>query len=134
MERTFERDFRALGEIFEFTGRFAATHRIEESLGYSINLIVEELFTNMVKYNTGGDHPIRIRMDVGGGKLRIELFDEDVDPWDPAQAPEVKVDQPIDERRAGGLGLYLVRSIADDLAYEYDNRQMKITVIKNLER
>ena len=134
MEKTFERDFRALGEIFEFTGRFAAAHRIEESLGYSIDLICEELFTNMVKYNTGGGHPIRIRMDLDGGRLRIELFDEDVDPWNPAQAPEVRVDQLVEERRAGGLGLYLVRAISDGLTYEYENRQMKITVIKNMER
>jgi anti-sigma regulatory factor (Ser/Thr protein kinase) len=95
MEKSFERDFRALGEIFEFAGRFAAAHRIEESLGYSINLVVEELFTNMVKYNTGGGHPIRIRMDLDNGRLRIELIDEDVDPWDPAEAPEVRFDQPI---------------------------------------
>jgi len=134
MERSFERDFRALGEIFEFAGRFAAAHRIEESLVYSINLVVEELFTNMVKYNTGAGHPIRIRMNLDDGRLRIELIDEDVDPWDPAEAPEVRVDQLIEERRAGGLGLYLVRSIVDELKYEYENRQMKVTVIKNLER
>lgn len=134
MERSFERDFRALGEIFEFTGRFAAAHRLEELLGLSINLIVEELFTNMVKYNTGAGQPIHISMDVDDGRLRIELVDEDVDPWDPTAAPVVRVDQPIEERRAGGLGLHLVRSIADDLKYEYEDRRMKITVIKNLER
>lgn len=134
MERSFERDFRALGEIFDFAGRFAAAHRIEESLGHSINLVVEELFTNMVKYNTGAGHPIRIRMDLDNGRLRIELIDEDVDPWDPAEAPKVRVDQLIEERRAGGLGLYLVRSIVDELKYEYENRQMKVTAIKNLER
>jgi len=134
MERSFERDFRALGEIFDFAGRFAAAHRIEESLGHSINLVVEELFTNMVKYNTGAGHPIRIRMDVDNERLRIELVDEDVDRWDPAEAPKVRVDQLIEERRAGGLGLYLVRSIVDELKYEYENRQMKVTVIKKLER
>ena len=134
MERSFERDFRALGEIFEFTGRFAESHKIQASLGNSINLIVEELFTNMVKYNTGAGHPIRIRLNVDDERLRIELIDEDVDRWDPAEAPDVHVDQLIEERRAGGLGLYLVRSIADELTYEYENRKMKVTVIKNLER
>jgi anti-sigma regulatory factor (Ser/Thr protein kinase) len=134
MERSFERDFRALGEIFEFTGRFAAAHRIDESLSFSIHLVVEELFTNMVKYNTGAGHPIRIRLNADDRKLCVELVDEDVDPWDPDEAPDVRVDRPIEERRAGGLGLYLVRSIADKLTYEYENRRMKITVIKNLER
>lgn len=134
MDGSFERDFRALGDIFAFTGRFAEAHGLEEPLKYSINLVVEELFTNMVKYNTGGGHPIEIRISVRDGSLRIELVDEDVDPWNPGLVPSVKVDQPIEERKAGGLGLYLVRSIVDDLKYEYANRQMKVTAIKNLER
>jgi len=118
----------------EQAGRVKRLLSVEESLGYSINLVVEELFTNMVKYNTGAGHPIRIRMNLDDGRLRIELIDEDVDRWDPAEAPKVRVDQLIEERRAGGLGLYLVRSIVDELKYEYENRQMKVTVIKNLER
>jgi len=134
MEKSFERDFRSLGDIFAFTDIFVEVHGFEESLRYAVNLVIEELFTNMVKYNTGGGHPIEIRISVRDGHLRIELIDDDVDPWDPAQVPEVKLDRPIEERRAGGLGLYLVRAIVDELTYEYKNRQMKVTAIKNLER
>jgi len=134
MDGSFERDFGALGDIFAFTQRFAEAHGLDEPLMYSINLVVEELFTNMVKYNTGGGREIAIRIDVLDGTLRIELVDDGVDPWDPNQAPAVKTDQPLEERKPGGLGLYLVRSIVDDLQYEYANRQMKVTAIKNLER
>lgn len=134
MDGSFERDFGGLGEVFAFTERFAEAQRFDEPLRYSINLVVEELFTNMVKYNTGGGCHIAIRLDVRDGTLRIELVDDDVDPWDPNEAPAVKLDQPIEERKPGGLGLYLVRSIVDDLKYEYTNRQMKVTAIKNLER
>jgi serine/threonine-protein kinase RsbW len=134
MDGSFERDFDALGEVFAFTQLFAETHGVDEPLTYSINLVVEELFTNMVKYNTGGGRHIAIRLDVLDGTLRIELVDDDVDPWDPNEAPAVKTDQPIEERKPGGLGLYLVRSIVDELKYEYTNRQMKVTATKNLER
>lgn len=134
MDGSFERDFGALGEVFAFTKRFAEANRVDEPLRYSINLVVEELFTNMVKYNIGGGRQIAIRIDLRDGTLRIELVDDDVDPWDPNEAPAVKLDQPIEERKPGGLGLYLVRSIVDDLKYEYTNRQMKVTAIKNLER
>jgi len=133
MERSFERDFRALEEIFGFIARFVAQHRIDERLGSSIDLIVEELFTNMVKYNTGGGHPIRVRLDIDGGRLRIELVDEDVDPWDPTGVPGTVVDRPIEERKAGGLGLFLVRSIADEFKYDYADRRMRVTVTKKLE-
>lgn len=134
MERSFERDFRALGEVFDFAERFAASHRLDQCLRNSVNLIVEELFTNMVKHNTGGGHPIRIGMAIEKGRLRIELVDEDVDPWDPTQAPEVDVNRLVEERKPGGLGLHLVRSIADGIEYDYKDRRMTVTVIKNLER
>jgi anti-sigma regulatory factor (Ser/Thr protein kinase) len=134
MVESFERDFGALGDIFAFTARFAEANGFDESLRYSVNLVVEELFTNMVKYNTGAGHAIVVRMEIGSGSLRIELVDDDVDPWDPAKAPAVEVDRSIEERTPGGLGLYLVRSVVDELKYEYANRQMKVTAIRNLER
>jgi anti-sigma regulatory factor (Ser/Thr protein kinase) len=96
--------------------------------------VVEELFTNMVKYNTGGGQAIEIRMEMRSGSLRIELVDDDVEPWDPNEAPAVEIDRPAGERTPGGLGLYLVRSFVDELKYEYTDRQMKVTAIKNLER
>ena len=88
-------------------------HRVDESLRYSINLIVEELFTNMVKYNTGGGHPIAY-VWTSDGTLRIELVDEDVDPWDPAKLRRSRwisrsrsdagragsLSRPVDRRRA----------------------------------
>jgi len=134
MDGTFERDFRALGDIFAFTERFADAHGLDKALTYSIHLVVEELFTNMVKYNTGGGQAIEIRMEMRSGSLRIELVDDDVEPWDPNEAPAVKIDQTAEERTPGGLGLYLVRSFVDELKYEYTDRQMKVTAIKNLER
>ena len=134
MDGSFERDFRALGDIFAFTGRFSEAHGFDEPLRYSVNLVVEELFTNMVKYNVGGGHAISIRMEISNGSLRIELVDENVEPWDPKDAPAVDTGQPLEDRIPGGLGLYLVRSIVDDLNYEYANRRMKVTAVKNLER
>ena len=45
------------------------------------------------------------------------------------------VDAGIEERRPGGLGIYLVRKMVDDLNYDYEteDRRMRITVTKTLE-
>lgn len=134
MERSFERDVRALGDIFDFVDGFAEAQGLDHSLKNAVNLIVEELFTNMVRHNTGGGRSIRIGLSAGGGGIRIELVDEDVDPWDPTEVPAAPVDRSIEERKPGGLGLHLVRAIADKIEYDYKDRRMKVTVIKNLER
>jgi anti-sigma regulatory factor (Ser/Thr protein kinase) len=68
--------------------------------------------------------------------VHLELVDFDVEPFDPASAPEVAVTAGMDERRPGGLGLHIVRTMVDELAYDYDeeNRKMRISVTTSLER
>lgn len=134
MEQTFKRDFGALDEIFALVARFVGDNQIDEAVTFSINLAVEEIFTNMVKYNTGTQEDISIRIDRGRGSVTLELVDRDVDPFDPESAEGQPTDRPIEERKPGGLGLHLVKSVVDKVAYEYADRQMKVTVVKNLER
>jgi serine/threonine-protein kinase RsbW len=132
MKKEFQRDFKSLDEIFGFIGIGLAENQIDDSLSYSINLAVEELFTNMVRHNTGAGRPIAIEMTVNDGRLVITLVDEDVDPFDPSQIPDAQTDQPIEERKAGGLGLHLVKSIVDKITYEYKDRRMQVTITKEL--
>jgi anti-sigma regulatory factor (Ser/Thr protein kinase) len=134
MDAAFERDFRSLDEIFDFTDQFVQEQRFDESLRHVIYLVTEELFTNMVKYNTGAGNPIRIRLCRDNGHIRIQLVDEDVDYWDPKGLPAIGLEQLVENRKAGGLGLFIVRSVVDDLKYEYEDRRMKVTATKKLER
>jgi len=134
MDAAFEREFRSLDEIFEFTDRFVQQQRFDESLRHIIYLVTEELFTNMIKYNTGGGNPIRIRLCRDDGHIRIQLIDDDVDYWDPKGVPAVGLEQLVEDRKAGGLGLFIVRSIVDDLKYEYEDRRMRVTATKKVER
>ncbi len=133
-EKRFERNFDALKDIVEFTEKYLAEQGIGESVAWSINLAIEELFTNMVRHNTGAGHPIAIGFSAEGNHLTVQLVDDDVDPFDPSSVPEVSVDEAIDERDVGGLGLHLVKSIVDKITYEYENRRMRVTIVKNLER
>jgi anti-sigma regulatory factor (Ser/Thr protein kinase) len=134
MEQTFKRDIRSLEDIFAFIGRATFPRSVPDSVTFSINLAVEEIFTNMVKYNTSNNDEISISLVIDGKRAVIQLVDVDVDPFDPATREAVVLDKPLEDREIGGLGLHLVKSIVDKVAYEYQDRQMKVTVTKNLER
>lgn len=133
MQRSFDRDVRALSEIFNFTERFSDTHGLDQSLKHKNDLIIEELFMNMVRHNKGGGPTIRIRMELEGDRVVIELVDEDVDPWDPSTAPSADLDRLVENRRSGGLGLRLVRAVAEELRYDYEDRRMTVTATRRLE-
>lgn len=133
MEKSFQRGYASLDSIFEFVTGFLDQAAAGDAVTFSIKLAVEELFTNMVKYNPGSGE-ITIRMAREDDAVIVELLDDDVDPFDPANAAEASTDEPIEERRIGGLGLRLVRSAVDKISYEYDNRRMTIRLRKTLER
>jgi serine/threonine-protein kinase RsbW len=131
----FRREIGAIGEVFAFLETFADGQEIDEKTAFCINLVVEELFTNMVRHNEGGGDRITLSVERRNDRVHLELVDFDVEPFDPETAEIPPVDAGIEERSPGGLGIYLVRKMVDDLNYDYEigDRRMRITVTKTLE-
>jgi len=131
----FRREIEAIGEVFAFLETFADGQEIDEKTAFCINLVVEELFINMVRHNEGGGDRITLSIERRNDRVHLELVDFDVEPFDPETAEVPPVDAGIKDRRPGGLGIYLVKKMVDDLKYEYEtgNRRMRITVTKTLE-
>jgi anti-sigma regulatory factor (Ser/Thr protein kinase) len=133
--RGFRRDIESLGEVFQFLEDFIDEKAVDEGAAFCINLVVEELFTNMVKYNVGGRDHIAISAERVNDHVLLELIDWDVEPFDPGTVKKVAVSAGISERNPGGLGLHLVQKMVDDLDYTYDpeTRRMRVSVTKVLE-
>jgi phosphoserine phosphatase len=132
--KMFRRSFDSLQEIFAFTRAFFASHAVDPELLPVIDLTVEELFTNMVKYSPAGDAQVRIDMTAIAGGVETTLTDYDVEQFDVTRAPEVDINMPIEQRKPGGLGLHLIRRLVDSIAYEYaqERRQSRITFRKTV--
>jgi anti-sigma regulatory factor (Ser/Thr protein kinase) len=133
MEKHFQRDVKTLDKIFEFICEFIAENKIDESTAFSINFAIEEIFTNMVKYNPENQNNISISLNKDGNKLILCLTDYDVGHFDITKLKEVDISQSLQERKAGGLGLHIVKQMVDEIDYEYKNRNSRITIIKHLE-
>jgi phosphoserine phosphatase RsbU/P len=130
--RRFPRSFESLQDIFIYTADFFARHEIDSGLLPTIDLTVEELFTNMVKYSRTSDAEVRIDMATVAGGVEVTLTDYDVERFDVTRAPDADVNLPIEQRRPGGLGLHLIRRLVDSIDYDYspDSRQSRITFRK----
>ena len=61
------------------------------------------------------------------------LIDFNVDPFDITQAGEFDPSQSLEERKAGGMGIHLVKTVMDDIHYDYNEKERtsKIQLIKN---
>ena len=114
-------------------GCWFKSHRrgIDPEHVHNADLVIEQLFTNMVKYG-GGESDIAIGLQAGPERLTIELRDFGVEEWSVTQSPPVDVDAPLGQRRPGGLGLHLVKRIAEDFRYAYRDRTNIVTVTTRL--
>jgi serine/threonine-protein kinase RsbW len=135
MRRGFRREIDALEEIFQFLEGLTVAGDIDDRAAFTVNLVVEELFTNMVRHNAGGGGEIDISIERVDDGVRLVLVDPDAEPFDPASVPPPPVTEGIGDRQPGGLGLHLVHAMVDDVRYEHEpgTRQMRVAVFKRLE-
>lgn len=130
MDKTFKRSLSELQPIVAATEAYFAEHAIDPSIRMHVDLSIEELFVNMVKYNLGTQRDILLQFRPAPGGVEVSLTDFDVDPFDPTCVPDVDLDAPLEERVPNGLGLYLVSKMVDSIHYQYHDRQSRITFIK----
>jgi len=85
---------------------------------FSLNLVLEELFTNALKHGgcVGLAAAARVSLDARGGEIAVEFADRGA-AFDPASAPAPDFSSSLADRQPGGLGLHFVRQLAREVAY-----------------
>jgi len=117
MRRTFPRQMDSLQAIVAYVREFVARECPAGEAAPDLDLVLEELFTNMVRHGRGGD--VEIALERGSGGVVAELREHGAQPFDPTALPELDAESPLPRRRPGGLGLHLVRRLTTAFRYEY---------------
>ena len=98
-----------------------------------LDLVVEELFLNIALHGSPGG-PVRIICAPDGPGIVALEFSHGGPPFNPAtDAPEPDLDAPLADRRIGGLGLFLVREMAEAVDYRREDGMNRLTVKVKLE-
>ena len=94
------------------------TWNVAPRTAYRTQLVIEEVLSNVVRhgYPDGGQHEISVSVSRRDEGIEIRVRDDGVE-FDPSAAAPVDLDQPLGERRVGGLGIHLVRQFVDSLEY-----------------
>jgi anti-sigma regulatory factor (Ser/Thr protein kinase) len=130
MRKKFLRSYDSLEAIYEFTEEILVSARVAQAARYPVHFAMEELFTNMVKYNPDNSNEILLDVETNDDGVTVRMTDYDVDAFDVTRPRNVDVDAPLGQRKAGGLGLHLIQKMVDTLHYEYSDRQSTVTFTK----
>lgn len=132
MERHFKRDIDELSVIVPFLEEAVARYSLDAGASFALNMAVEELYTNMVKYNGNGADDILVSVERDGDWMTINLVDFDSEPFDLGMSGDVDVSASLHERKPGGLGIHLVKRFMDEVMYQYKDRKTTIRLVKKL--
>ena len=133
MEKHFQKRISSLEIMADFVARFLERNKIKEDTSFKLNLMIEEIFTNMVKYGNGGTDEMSLCLTIKGSEIVVTMIDFDVAPFDITESPEVDTHMPLNERKPGGLGLHLVKTLADEVIYEHVDGNSIVTMKMKIE-
>jgi serine/threonine-protein kinase RsbW len=117
-KKTFPARFEFLDEIREFVGQIARDGGFNDKEIYSLQLAADEAASNIIEhaYEDIPDADFEITCDMRGDELVITMRDWGK-PFNPSNVkmPNLKAD--LADRQIGGLGVYLMRKLMDDVHY-----------------
>ena len=109
---------------------FGVSHGISERIIRQFSLASDELVTNTILYGGSGLR-IDVEMRIADGSFCMTISDNGK-PFDPFSAPPPDLASPLADRAVGGLGVHIVRSLMDDVAYFCQDGLNHTTITKQI--
>lgn len=98
----------------------------------SVSVCVEEVFVNIAHYaypDRVGTAEVRVDVDSDEKSIVICFMDNGI-PFDPLDKAEPDIALPAEERQIGGLGIFMVKKLSDELSYKYADGWNVLTMKK----
>jgi serine/threonine-protein kinase RsbW len=133
---TFPGRFESLAAIGKFVTRAAEAAGLDERAVYAVQMAVDEACSNIIEHAYGGEGQgdIECTCLVSDDGLSVILRDRGRS-FDPAGVPPPDLHVSLEERDAGGLGLYFIRRLMDEVHFEFrPNLGNTLTMVKRKER
>ena len=123
-----------LDEVLAFADRHLEEAGCLPRIQMTLDIAIEEIFVNIAHYAyepETGDAEISITIDGDPAEAVIEFRDRGI-PFDPLAKEDPDVTLPAEERRIGGLGIFMVKKSMDGMEYRREDGQNILTIRKVL--
>jgi anti-sigma regulatory factor (Ser/Thr protein kinase) len=121
--------------VIDFVSEELASHDCPPKALYQIEVAIEEIRVNIASYaGLTADDGVEIRCEVLTDPLRVtvQFLDQGV-PFDPLAKEDPDISGEALMERTGGLGIFMVKQMMDDVSYAYENGMNTLTILKNLD-
>ncbi len=116
--------------VTEFVERVLICENCPDKARMKMLIALDEIFSNIVNYSGAS----QITVECGRSDNRILLcIQDDGAAFDPFSQSEPDITLDADQRKIGGLGIYLVKKSMTDATYEYRDGKNVITLEEEME-
>lgn len=121
----------ALSDALERVDQFAAGQDVPEAARRALMLALEESLANIIEhgYPDHRDHDIHIAVETGEREVCLEVTDSGVS-FDLRTLPAPDLSQSLEERPTGGMGVWLIRQMMDEIDYRRDGNYNRLRLVK----
>ena len=121
--------------VMEFVKKELSLYDCPDRALYQVEVAIEEILVNIVSYaGLTGDDGVEIRCEVLDDPLRVIVqFLDDGVPFDPLEQPDPDTSPEAIMDRVGGLGIFMVKQMMDEVSYAYENGKNTLTILKRLQ-
>jgi serine/threonine-protein kinase RsbW len=126
-------DLSELERVMSFVSELCARNSIPPETEYDLNLALDEIVTNVARHahRDGGEHHFTLHIALSKEEFVARIEDDGME-FNPLNHPIPNLDAPLEERKEGGLGIYLVRQIMTTVDYQRIAGKNVVTLRKKL--
>jgi len=118
-----------LGSALERVDEFWQTTPLGEAQQADLNIAIEEVLSNVIRHS-GAHDAISLKVTLDSRCTHIEIRDSGC-PFDPLAHPMPDPNAPLEQRRPGGLGIFMVVKMMDEVRYHRRDGLNCFTMIRN---
>ena len=123
-----------MGQVRDFIEHIGTKYKYSDKIINSYKLVIEEACTNIIRHGyrdiKGGE--ISIKAIVRQQSLTIVIIDQGIS-YDPRQAQTPDLEKYIQIGKKGGLGIFMMRKLMDDVQYNITSRGNELRLTKQRE-
>ena len=119
-----------LEKVLQFVSAFAKKFGITTKRVQELELATEEAVFNIIKYAYPEDTGL-VEVSCGvddNGRIIVEIMDTGT-PFNPLSQSKPNLTDNISDRKIGGLGIFFIRKMMDDVKYRHENGKNILTLI-----
>ncbi len=131
---TIENQLENLTQVASFVEEICEELGLGADWVFNLNLVLEEAMTNVIMYAypEGEKHEIWLLVQKEPDSMLTLVLEDEGIAFDPTEVPDADVTLSAEERPIGGLGIFLIRQIMDEVTYERANNRNILTMRKNI--